>query len=61
MQKMSNYESCVLYTWTEKKELKLRSAPVSVHIIIESKLLYMSEYTNKQSKYTCITIIYKSI
>jgi hypothetical protein len=24
---MSNYESCVLYTWTEKKELKLRSAP----------------------------------
>jgi hypothetical protein len=29
---MSNYESCVLYIKTEKKELKLRSAPVSVHI-----------------------------
>jgi hypothetical protein len=27
------------------------------YFIIESKLLYMSEY-NKQSKYTCIAIIY---
>jgi hypothetical protein len=33
IQKISNYESCVLYIWTEKKELKLRSAPVSVHMV----------------------------
>lgn len=40
VQQMSNYRRCTLHTctWTDKKELKTRNAPVSVYTFKDNKI-----------------------